>query len=63
MRDKVKNTSSVSVEEMENHYLLLKVGPGGKRVGVQNVSKNLVHRMRQRLTRFWAADRVCMAYV
>ena len=47
---------------MENYYLLLKVGPGGKHVGVENVSKNLVHRMRQRLTRFLATDRICMAY-
>ena len=52
VRDKVRNTGSVTVEEVENHYLLLKVGPGGKHVGVQNVPKNLVHRMRQRLTKF-----------
>ena len=58
-----KNTGSVTVEEVENHYLLLKVGPGGKCVGVQNVPQNLVHRMRQRLTRFSATDRICMAYV
>ena len=63
VRDKAKNTSSVTVEEVETHYLLLQVGPGGKRVGVQNVPKNLVQRMRQLLTRFWAADRICMAYV
>ena len=63
VRDKARNTGSVAVEEMENRYLLLKVGPGGKRVGVQNVPKNLVHRMRQRLTRFFATDRICMAYV
>ena len=63
VRDKARNTGSVTVEEVENHYLLLKVGPGGKRVGVQNVLKNLVHRMRQRLTRFLATDRICMAYV
>ena len=31
--------------------------------GVQNVPKNLVHRMRQRLTRFLATDRICMAHV
>ena len=63
VQDKARNTGSVTVEEVENHYLLLKVGPGGKRVGVQNVPKNLVHRMRQRLTRFLATDRICMAYV
>ena len=51
--DKARNTGSVTVEEVEKHYLLLKVGPGGKRVGVQNVPKNLVHRMRHRLTSFW----------
>ena len=45
VRDKARNTGSVTVEEVENHYLLLKVGPGGKRVGVQNGPKNLVHRM------------------
>ena len=50
VRDKARNTGSVTVEEVENHYLLLKVGPGGKHVGMQNVPKNLVHRMRQRLT-------------
>ena len=63
LRDKARNTGSVTVEEVENHYLLLKVGPGGKRVGLQNVPKNLVHSMRQRLTRFLATDRICMAYV
>ena len=61
--DKAKNTGFVIVEEMENHYLLLQVAPGGKHVGVQNVPKNLVQRMRQRLTRFLASDRICMAYV
>ena len=61
VRDKVRNTGSVTVEEVENHYLLLKVGPGGKHVGVQKVPKNLVHRMRQRLTRFLATYRICMA--
>ena len=61
--DKAKNTNSVTVEEVENHYLLLQVGPGGKDVGVQNVPKSLVQRMRQRLTRFLAADRICMAYI
>ena len=61
--DKAKNTGSVTVEEVEHHYLLLQVGPGGKHVGVQNVPKSLVQRMRQRLTRFLAADRICMAYV
>ena len=45
VRDKARNTGSVTVEEVENHYLLLKVGPGGKHVGVQNVPKNLVHRI------------------
>ena len=39
VRDKPKNTGCVTVEEVENHYLLLKVGPGGKRVGVQNVTR------------------------
>ena len=63
VRDKARNTGSVTVEEVENHYLLLKVGPGGKRVGVQNVPTNLVNRMRQGLTRFLASDRFCMAYV
>ena len=63
VRDKAKNTGSVTVEEVENHYLLLQVGPSGKHVGVQNGPKNLVHRMRQRLTRFLASDRICMAYV
>ena len=63
VRDKAKNTSSVTVEEVENHYLLLKGGPGGKHVGVQNVPQTLVHRMRQQLTRFLATDRICMAYV
>ena len=59
--DKARNTGSVTVEEVENHYLLRKVGPGGKHVGVQNVSNNLVHRMRQRRTRFLATDGMCMA--
>ena len=63
VQDKARNTGSVTVEEVKNHYLLLKVGPGGKRVGVQNVPKNLVHSMRQRLTRPLATDRICMAYV
>ena len=62
VRDKAKNTGSVTVEEVKNHYLLLKVGSGGKHVGVQHIPENLVHRMRQRLTRFWASDRICMAY-
>ena len=34
VRDKAKNDGSVAVEEVENNYLLLQVGPGGKRVGV-----------------------------
>ena len=63
VRDKAKNTDSVTVEEVKNHYLLLKVGPGGKRAGVQNFPQNLVHRMRQRLTRFLATDWIPMAYV
>ena len=63
VRDKAKNTGSYTVDEVENHYLLLNVGPRGKRVGVQNVPQNLLHRMRQRLTRFLATDRICMAYV
>ena len=37
VRDKAKSTGSVTVEEVENNYLLLKIDPGGKRVGVQNV--------------------------
>ena len=63
VRDKANNTGSVNVQEVENHYLLLQVGLGGKRVGVQSVLDNLVQRMPQRLTRFFAADRICMAYV
>ena len=63
VRDNAKNTSLVNVEELDNHYLLLQVGPGGKRVGVQNVTKNLVQRMRQGLPRFLAADGICMAYL
>ena len=63
VRDKARNTGSVTVEEVENHYLLLKVGPCGKHVGVQNIPKNLVHRMRERLTRCLPTDRICMAYV
>ena len=62
VRDKARNTGSVTVEEAENHYLLLKVGPGGKCVGVQNVPENPVHRMRQRLTRLLATDHISMAY-
>ena len=61
--DKAKNTRSVTVEEVENHYLLLKVGPGGKHVGVQNVSQNVVHRMPQRLARRLATDRIGTAHV
>ena len=63
VRDKARNTGFVTVEEVENHYLLLKVGQGCKRVGVENVSQNLVQRMRQRVTRLLATDRICMAYV
>ena len=63
VRDKAKNTSSITVEEVRNHYQVLKVGPGGKRVGVENVPQKLVHRMRQRLARFLPTDRICMAYV
>ena len=63
VRDKAKNTGSVTVDDVESHYLLLQVQPGGKRVGVQNDSKNLVQRIQQRLTRLLAADRSCMAYV
>ena len=61
--DKARNTGSVTVVEVENHYLLLKVGSGGEHLGVQNGPKNLVHRKRQRLTRLLATDQVCMAYV
>ena len=63
VRDKARNTGCVTVGEVENHYLLLQVGPGGKRVGVQNVSKNLVQSIRHRLTRNSAPDRICMVYV
>ena len=63
VRDKAKNTGSVTVEEVESHYLLLQGGPGSKRVGVENVAKNLVQSMQKRLTRVLAADRICMAYV
>ena len=63
VRDKTKTTGSITAEEVENHYLLLQVGPGGKRVGVQKVIKILVQRMRQRLTRYLAADRIYRAYV
>ena len=61
--DKANNTGSVTVEQVENHYLLLKAGPGGKHVGVQKVPQNLVHRMRQQMYRFLTTDRICMAYV
>ena len=37
VRDKAKNTGCVTVEEVENPYLLLKVVPPGKLLGVQNV--------------------------
>ena len=47
VRDKGKKTGPVTVEEVENHHLLLKVRPGGKHVGVQKAPQNLVHRMRQ----------------
>ena len=63
VRDKAKNTSFLTVVEVENHYLLLQVGPGGKRVGVQNFLKNLVDKMRPPLTRCLAADRIRMACV
>ena len=62
VRDKRKDTG-FTVEEVENHYLLLQVGPGGKCMGVQKIPKNLIQRMRQRLTRFLAPDRICIAYV
>ena len=61
--DKAKNTCCVTVAEVENHYMLLKFGPGGKRVGVQNVPQNLVRKKRQRLTGCLATDRFCIAYV
>ena len=63
VRNKAKKTGSVTVEEMEKHYLLVKVGPRGKCVGVQKIPKNLAHRMRQQLTRLLTADRICIAYV
>ena len=63
VRVKARNTGSVTVEEVENYYLLLKGGPSGKRVGGQSAPNNLVHTMRQRLTRFLATDQICMAYV
>ena len=34
-RDKAKNTGSVTVEEVQKHYVLLQVGPDGKHVCVQ----------------------------
>ena len=55
VRHKAKHTGSVTVEEVENHYLLVKVGPGGKRVGVQNIPQDLVHRRRQQLARLLAS--------
>ena len=58
VRDKAKNTVSATVEDVEKNYLLLKVVLGGKRVGVENFPKNLVHRMRQPMTRCLAADRI-----
>ena len=61
--DKAENNGSVTVEEVKNDYLVLQVWPGGKHLGVQSGTKNLVQRMGQRLTRLWAADRICMAYV
>ena len=61
--DKAKNTGSNTLEELENHYLSLQLGPGGKCVGVQKVPKNLGQRMRQQLTRLLAVDGICMAYV
>ena len=63
VRDKTTKTGSVTVEEVENHYLLLKACPRGKRVCEQNVPQKLVHRMQQRLTRCLATDRICMAYL
>ena len=51
VRDMAKDTSSVTVEEVENHYPLLKVGPAGKHAGVQNVPQHLVHMMLQQ--DFW----------
>ena len=63
VREKARNTGSVTVGELQSHYLLLKVGPGGKSMGVQNVPKNLVHKMRQRLTTFLATNQISMAYV
>ena len=51
VRDKARNTRSVTVEEVETRYMLLKVAPGGKQVGVQKVPRNLVPRMRQRLSK------------
>ena len=61
VRDKAKNTGYVTAEEVENHHLLLQVGPSGKHMGVQNVPKNLVQRMRQPLTRVLAVDRIFIA--
>ena len=48
---------------MENHYLLLQVRPAGKPVGLQNVPKNLVHRMQQLRIELLVADRIWMAYM
>ena len=63
VRDKAQKTGSFTSQEMENHNLLLQVGPGNRRVGVQNLPKDLVHKMRQRLMRFLASDRICMAFL
>ena len=63
VRDKAKNTGSVTVQEVKNHSLLLNVDPGVKRVGEQNVPQTLVHRMRRRLKRFLATDQICVAYL
>ena len=63
VRNKAKNTGSYTVEQVEKHYWFLQVGPGGRRVGVQNVFIIVVHRMRQRLARFLPADRICMTHV
>ena len=62
VRDRAKNTGFFPFPEMENHNLLLQVGPGGRRVGVQNLPKNLVQKMPQRLMGFLVSDRICMAY-
>ena len=53
VRDKAKNTGSVTVEEVENHYLLSQVGPGSKRVAVRNVPQNRFLNVLNCINLFW----------